>query len=271
MGDDAKPVVGILGLGKMGTPIAGHLTKAGFSVIGFDPAARQEDFDPIGVKLVTSEAEAAEKADVLFVIVGFDEEVKNIVLAPEFQARCKDGLILAIVSTVLPATLLDIEKQLPDRVTLVDCPVARGQKAADEARLLAFAAGDSVAVERCLPALRAFCTDVEHVGGIGSGQVAKMANNMMLWACFFGVFESMQLLRASGVDMDRVRTALMKSSAYSFALDLWPNARPVWARDDLVIAREVAAQLGVDVSVTAAIAEAFEKYPDPEKVYASGG
>lgn len=265
--DSAKPVVGVLGLGRMGSVIAGHLARAGFPVVGYDPVARAEDFAPLGVTLVGSEAETVGRAELVFVVVGFDEEVKDLILAPDLLARCREDTVLAIVSTVLPATLHDIRRALPAGTALVDCPVARGQVAADEARLLAFAGGEVADVERCRPALEAFCTDVEYVGPISAGQAAKLANNMMLWSAFFGVFESMQLLRASGADLDLVRTALLKSSAASFALELWPNCRPVWGPDDLRIAAEVARRFDVEVPVTDAISAAFVTHPNPEEQF----
>lgn len=262
-----RPVVGVLGLGRMGSVIAGHLARAGFPVLGYDPVARPEDFTPLGVTLVGSEAETVRRAELVFVIVGFDEEVADLVTAPEFRAACHDRTLLAMVSTVLPATLHAIRRALPAGTALVDCPVARGQLAADEGRLLAFAGGDPADVRRLRPALDAFCTDVEHVGPISAGQAAKLANNVMLWSAFFGVFESMQLLRASGADLGRVRTALLKSSAASFALELWPHCRPVWGPDDLRIAAEVARRFGIDAPVTDAVAAAFDTHPNPEEQF----
>lgn len=266
-GDSGRPTVGVLGLGRMGGVIAGHLARAGFPVVGYDPAAREEDFAPLGVTLLGSEAETVGRAELVFVIVGFDEEVKDLILAPDLLARCRDDTVLIVVSTVLPATLHEIRRVLPAGTALVDCPVARGQVAADEARLLAFAAGEVADVERCRPALDAFCTDVEYVGPISAGQAAKLANNMMLWAAYFGIVESMQLLRASGADLDRVRAALLKSSAASFALELWPYCRPVWGPDDLRIATEVARRYGIDAPVTGAVAAAFAKDPLPEEQF----
>jgi 3-hydroxyisobutyrate dehydrogenase-like beta-hydroxyacid dehydrogenase len=262
-------VVGILGLGRMGSVIARHIAAAGFRVQAYDPVAREEDFGPAGVELRSSEGGAVEGADVVLLIVGYDEEVKDIVSAPGFQASCRPGQVVAVMSTVRPSTMAEIAAALPAGVAAVDVPVCRGQVAADEGRLLALLGGAEADVQRCLPVLRAFCTDMEHVGDLGTGQVAKMANNVMLWSAYFGVFEAMQLMRGAGVDAERARQALRSSSADSWALSMWPNVRPVWAHDDLAIAKQVAAAVGVEVPVLSAVSEAFGRWPNPEEVYES--
>lgn len=255
--------IGVLGLGRMGSVIAGHLVAAGFHVFGYDPA---EPSRPLpGVVRCSSEAEVAESADAILVIVGFDEEVKTILFEERFFAALRGGHLIAILSTVQPATLNDIRATIPDQVGIVDAPLCRGQVAADEGRLLALLGGADGDLERFTPVAAAFCSDVIRVGGLGAAQVAKMANNVMLWSAYFGVFESMRLMNAAGVDIDTARDALLTSSARSWALEMWPDVRPVWAHDDLAIARTVAANLHVPVPVLESVAEAFDIWQKPEE------
>ncbi|TFB75016.1 NAD(P)-dependent oxidoreductase [Cryobacterium glaciale] len=255
--------IGVLGLGRMGSVIAGHLVTAGFHVFGYDPA---EVSHPLpGIIRCSSEAEVAESADVILVIVGFDEEVKNILFEERFFAALRSGHLIAILSTVQPATLNDIRATIPDHVGIVDSPVCRGQVAAEEGRLLALLGGADGDLERFTPVATAFCSDVIRVGGLGAAQVTKMANNVMLWAAYFGVFESMRLMNAAGVDVETAREALLTSSARSWALEMWPDVRPVWAQDDLAIAKQVAENLHVPVPVLESVADAFDIWQKPEE------
>jgi 3-hydroxyisobutyrate dehydrogenase-like beta-hydroxyacid dehydrogenase len=259
--------VGILGLGRMGSSIAHNVARAGFRVQAFDPASEPVLFPEPNIELKQSEGGAAEGADIILVIVGFDEEVKTILFQPGFVARLHAGQVIAVMSTVRPDTMNELRRGLPDFVRLVDAPVCRGQVAADEGRLLALVGGDVADVDNVRDVLGAFCTQIERTGALGTGQVTKMANNVMLWAAYFGVFESMRLMRAAGVDVDLARNALLSSSANSWALSMWPDIRPVWAQDDLEIAQQVATSLDVPAPVLASVYDAFQLWPNPEQTY----
>ena len=257
----------VLGLGRMGSVIAGHILAGGFKVKGYDPVADAKRFGEMGVELADSAAAAVAGADIVFLIVGYDEEVKGIVLDPAVVSNLHPGQVIAVMSTVRPGTMTQIQAALPPGVVIVDVPVCRGQVAADEGRLLALCGGHAADVDRCRKVLATFCSDVEHVGQLGAGQVAKMANNVMLWCNYFGIFEAMQLMRAAGVDAEQARKALQNSSADSRALSMWPDLRPVWAEDDLQIAKSVATEVGIQVPVLSAVADAFEVWPSPERYY----
>jgi 3-hydroxyisobutyrate dehydrogenase-like beta-hydroxyacid dehydrogenase len=127
----------------------------------------------------------------------------------------------------------------------VDSTVCRGGRAADEGTLLSFVGGPAEVVGRLTPVLRAYSSDVVHSGEVGSAQVAKAANNLVLWACLVADHEALALARRYGVDVEKLRQALMLSSAANDALAKWGTQTMAWAEDDMAIVAEMAAEAGV--------------------------
>src|SRR6267154_461557 len=167
----AIETVGMLGLGKMGGPIAGHLLARGFKVIGYDPVARL---------LEQAAARGARSA----------------------------------------ASARELARRLAEKsLVLLDIPLARGEAAATAGKLLIYGAGDPDAFELCRPVFGAFASDIFHLGPAGAGQVAKMVNNLILWACIAVNDEGLRLGRALGVDPERLSEALRHGSAQNWAMD----------------------------------------------------
>src|SRR5207245_11566781 len=121
----------------------------------------------------------------------------------------------------------------------------RGGGAADEGTLLCFVGGERETVARLRPVLGAFASDIVATGGVGSAQVAKAANNLILWACLVADHEALALARAYGLDVEALRHALMSSSATNGALGNWGNQTMAWAEDDMVIVGEMANAVGL--------------------------
>ena len=123
--------------------------------------------------------------------------------------------------------------------------MCRGGRAADEGTLLAFVGGPLEVVDRLTPVLACFSTDIVHTGGVGTAQVAKAANNMVMWACLVANHEALALARRSGVDVDMLRAALSKTGADNYALRHWGTNTMAWAEDDLDIVQEMAHHAGI--------------------------
>ena len=151
-----KPIdnVGIIGLGRMGLPMAGHLLAADFAVHGYDtdPAAMQ-DAQSAGVVTMNSAARTAAQSDAVILIVGFDSQVEQAVFGDEgVTAGARPGTILMVASTVAPGYMKTLARRVADLdLTAIDIPVARGEMAARSGELLVFAGGDRDAVEQCRP------------------------------------------------------------------------------------------------------------------------
>ena len=242
-----KPAVGVIGAGRMGAPIIGHLVRKGFATQACDlNPARRELVTGYGATWVESAAAMATTCDVFLVCVGFDAEVRAL-LAPDGPlGSLRRGSIVAILSTIHPDTVKELAALAePGGVHVVDSTVCRGGEAADQGTLLSFVGGSAEVVERLTPVLKAYSADVVHTGGIGTAQVAKAVNNLILWACLVADHEGLALAQHYGADIDALRKALMMSSCTNGPLDKWGTQSMAWAEDDMVIVAEMAAKAGI--------------------------
>ncbi|HWG03917.1 MAG TPA: NAD(P)-dependent oxidoreductase, partial [Beijerinckiaceae bacterium] len=145
-------------------------------------------------------------------------------------------------STVSAETMREVQDLAAQKgVDVIDAPLCRGEPAAEAGKLLVLVGGDAAVVERCQPVLSAFGSDVFRVGGLGSGQIGKMINNLLLWACVSANWEGLRLAEALGVDPEKLRQALLLSSGNNWALETWLLPRPMpWAEKDMAIVMEQA-------------------------------
>jgi 3-hydroxyisobutyrate dehydrogenase len=147
---------------------------------------------------------------------------------------------------VNPTTCAVLAEQGAQRgIHVLDAPVCRGGAAADEGTLLTFVGGDADVVARLTPVLSAYCTDIVHTGAVGSGQVAKTANNMVMWSCLIANHEALALAQRFGMDTERLRDALKLSSADNYVLRNWRVNTMAWADDDLEIVQQMACERGI--------------------------
>jgi len=232
--------IGVIGLGKMGLPMARRLAERGFAVIGYDVAlAALKAAAAAGVQPVNSPKAVAATSDLVIVVVGFDQEVETVMFGENgLLAGASDGTILAIASTIAPRTMKKLATRLPAKpaVTLLDIPLCRGEGAAQEGKLLIMGGGDKAAFDACRPAFQAFADSIFHLGPAGAGQVGKMVNNLILWASISANEEGLKLGAALGVDREALRTALLDSSAANWSLATRPEEKPMpWAEKDMSI------------------------------------
>lgn len=232
--------VGVVGAGRMGLPIIGHLARKGFRTFATDAKDKKAEVEARGAHWLPDAPALARECSVILVCVGFDHEV--VELFPRLGAR--PGTLVAILSTVHPRTVQRLAAEAKD-VHVVDSTVCRGGRAADEGTLLSFVGGPEAIVARITPVLRAYSSDVVHSGDVGSAQVAKAANNLILWACLVADHEGLALARRHGLDPERLRQALLMSSAANDALAKWGTQTMAWAEDDMAIVAQMAAEAGL--------------------------
>jgi 3-hydroxyisobutyrate dehydrogenase-like beta-hydroxyacid dehydrogenase len=236
---NAIETVGLIGLGKMGNPMARHLLARGYRVVGCDPVAEASaKARALGVRIVRSPREAAQAAELVIIVVGFESEVEEVVFGTDgILAGAEPRPIVALASTVAPRYAKRIAARLAERgVTLLDIPLARGEPAAEAGKLLIYGAGDAAAFESCRPAFAAFASDIFHLGAAGAGQVGKMVNNLLLWACTAANDEALRLGQALGVEPQRLREALIHGSGQNWSLESGAGDRPMpWAEKDMGI------------------------------------
>jgi 3-hydroxyisobutyrate dehydrogenase len=239
--------VGVVGAGRMGTPIIGHLVRKGFATRACDlDAARAAAVAKLGAQWVASPEALAPECDAILVCVGFDGEVRELLSQNGPLRKARRGAVIAILSTVHPKTVQELARETGAAgLHVVDSTVCRGGEAADSGTLLSFVGGDAEVVERLTPVLRAYSSDVVHTGGVGTAQVAKAVNNLILWACLVADHEGLALAQRYGADVDALRRALLMSSCANGPLEKWGTQTMAWAEDDMAIVAEMAVDAGI--------------------------
>ncbi|MDQ6621524.1 MAG: NAD(P)-dependent oxidoreductase [Pseudomonadota bacterium] len=249
--------IAVVGAGRMGMPIVGHLAGKGFTVLVHDAnVAKREGAEERGATWVTEAAELA-PADAVLVCVGYDREVREFCLGPRgLFNHAMPGTIVTILSTIHPRTVEELAG-LGERHALhvIDSTVCRGGWAADEGTLLSFIGGSPEVVEQMRPVLATYSSDIVHTGRIGTAQVAKAVNNLILWSCLVADHEGLALAQRYGVDIDALRNALMMSSATNGPLGNWGNQTMAWAEDDMAIVAEMANDCGIGLPLSGLVRE----------------
>jgi 3-hydroxyisobutyrate dehydrogenase-like beta-hydroxyacid dehydrogenase len=248
--------VGVVGLGRMGSPMAGHLVAAGSEVLGYDPypaaavpegvarAAAMDDMAACDVVLVTAGGRVV--GDIL---VGDDGRLRPV-------WRDRDVLVCSTVDPEEMRRLHEVAGR--DGGRLLDTPLCRGDHGARQGTLLALVGGDPEVLARTRGVLGAFCSDVVHVGGPGAGQTAKLVNNMLLWANIASVVEGLRLAERLGVQRGPLVEGLLLSSADSWVLETWDRKREIpWADEDMRMVLEAAARVDLPAPVSAMVQEAI--------------
>lgn len=259
--------VAFLGLGVMGYPMAGHLKRAGHDVTVYNRTASkaQRWVQEFGGASAATPAEAAAGADVVFMCVGNDDDVRSVVYGETGAfAGMKPGAVLWDDTTDSAALARELAAEAEKRgFGFVDAPVSGGQSGAEKGVLTVMCGGEKAAFEKAGPAARAFSCAVTHLGPAGSGQLAKMVNQICIAGIVQGLSEAVAFGMNAGLDMDRVLGVLEKGAAgswqmanrgrtmvrdefdFGFAVD--------WMRKDLGIALAEAVRNGSSLPLTALV------------------
>jgi 3-hydroxyisobutyrate dehydrogenase-like beta-hydroxyacid dehydrogenase len=250
--------VGIVGVGRMGLAMLKHLVKRGHQVTACDlDDAQRTKAREAGAATVKTPAEVARAADFVIIGVGYDDEVNEVVLGPHgLLTVLAPGSIIAVSSTAKPDTVKALDERARTQgVAVLDAPICRGRFAADEGTLLALVGGEPDVVERGRAVYRSFCSDYVHLGAVGHGQVGKTINNLLLWINAVGLIEAGRLADSTGIDLVKLREALLMSSGASDALKEWDMISFTWALKDMQIVADMTDKAGLALPVTGAIKE----------------
>lgn len=255
----------MVGLGDMGLPMAGHMARHGFEVWGYDiAAAAMERARAQGVRPARDLNDLGRRADIIVVMVQTDAQVNEAVHA--LLAAVKPDTVICVASSTAPATCRDLARRAQPRgVGVLDTPVALGPAAAVSGTLTVFVGGEARWFERARPVLAAFGKEVLHVGESGAGQVTKIANNLLLWACMSANYEVLGFARRLGVEPARLLEPLMKSSGANWSLSCWGRSTPKWAKKDLDAALALAGEAQMPLPLTALV-EQLMKEITPERM-----
>ncbi|NML25442.1 NAD(P)-dependent oxidoreductase [Zoogloea dura] len=256
--------VGFVGLGVMGRPMAGHLLVAGHELAVW--ARRADSMVPLieaGARACATPAELAACCEVVISVVTASADVEQLALAPDgLLAGFAPGAIHVDMSTIAPGTARRVAARYAEKgIGWLDAPVSGGEIGARDATLAIMAGGASEVLERVRPLLACLGKTIVHIGPAGAGQVAKACNQMIMVNAIQACAEAMRLAGAHGVDLHKLREALMGGSAASRVLDVMGGRMA--ARDfvagiqarlhhkDFAILMEEARQLGAPLPVVA--------------------
>jgi 3-hydroxyisobutyrate dehydrogenase len=209
-------VVGFVGLGAMGGPMAANLARAGFEVAAFDVDSARVSLPLRRCDSVTQVCDRA--GGVVVSIVRTLPETEAV--AAEVRRR---GLLLVVMSTINPAAMARIAGELAERgVEVLDAPVSGGVAGAEAGSLAIMAAGTPTALERARPVLDVLGRTVFHVGERpGEAQAVKLANQLMLAANIVGARAGLRLARAHGLAPDQVLPVIAESTGASWVAEHW--------------------------------------------------
>ena len=222
----AEPVaggrVGFVGLGTMGREMVLNLIKAGHAVRACDvrPEAVAE-LAAQGAVAAANPADAARDTDVVITMLPDTPHVEAVVYGADgLLGAPPRGRLVVDMSTIAPGAVRRMHADLKAAdVDFLDAPVSGGPAGARNAALSIMAGGEAAAFARAEPFFRALGTTITHVGAPGAGQAVKLCNQLVCGINIQAVCEALALARASGVDLDQLRSVLMGGSAASWMLD----------------------------------------------------
>jgi 3-hydroxyisobutyrate dehydrogenase-like beta-hydroxyacid dehydrogenase len=259
MTDDVREVtnIGLVGWGRMGGMMGHFALKAGWPVAAFDPSPEASaSAADAGATVVRDVAEVARVSDLILLVVVDDEQVKEAIAGPRgVLETAQPGTIVAICPSVRPDTCVEMaEVAAKQDVHVIDVALVGGERGAEAGALKLMCGGPAEVVDACLPAFAAFAIDVCHVGDVGAGQIAKTANNLLLWSCIRANYEALTLAKRLGVQPGKLRAFLNIGSGANRPLAEWGAQRLRWPKKDLEVALALAEDAGVDVPFIQALA-----------------
>lgn len=263
-------ILGFIGLGIMGGPMARNLLKAGYSVTGFDTEpARTAALAAAGGKAAASAADVGRASEVVFLSLPTGDIVRQVVIGEAGLATTmKPGTAIVDLSTTEPRVAQDAAAACGERgIAFLDAPVSGGEQGAIDATLSIMVGGDGATFARCRPILTCVGKSVVHMGGSGMGQAAKLINNLIVAAGFAAVCEGWALAVKAGLDPATLHDAIKGGWAGSRVMEetiprlLRRNFVPGGTVDimakDVGYALNMARGLDLPVPVTALVHELF--------------
>jgi 3-hydroxyisobutyrate dehydrogenase-like beta-hydroxyacid dehydrogenase len=250
--------IGIVGTGRMGQAMVRHLIRNGYGVVGHDIDAKARDAArALGAEVVDSPAKVGQACRFVIIAVGYDDEAEAAMLGNggllETMAK---GAVIGVSSTCTPDHVRMLAERAREKgIDVLDAPICRGARAAEEGTMLILCGGKAEVFERARPIYGTFGKDMALLGDIGAGQVGKAMNNFLLWVNGIALIEAGRLCQAYGMDLARLREALLISSGASDALKNWENVSFLWALKDMQIVAKMADKSGLSLPIAGAIKE----------------
>ena len=253
-----------IGLGVMGFPMAGHLLRGGHDVCVWNRSAAKAAAwtQQFGGRAAASPTIAVQDADIVFVCVGNDDDVRAVTIASDgVLAAMKSGAVLVDHSTASAGLARELDLACRARgIGFIDAPVSGGQPGAESGQLTVMCGGDEAIFRRVEPVIRCYAKACVLMGPAGSGQLTKMVNQICVAGVVAGLAEGLAFAENAGLDLQRVIDVIGKGAAQSWQMDNRHKTMIVneyrhgfavdWMRKDLAIVMSEAQANGSELPLT---------------------
>jgi 3-hydroxyisobutyrate dehydrogenase-like beta-hydroxyacid dehydrogenase len=270
-----RPVVGFIGLGVMGEPMCRNIRVRGrYQVIAFDldpmPLQRVAAY---GVEVATAVGALVRASDIVLASLPSGQVLEHLARAEGgLLASIRPGQIFVDLGTSPVALTRELAAAFVERgARYLDAPVARTRQAAEAGTLSVMVGGEAATFEAVKPVMAFFASEITHCGALGSGQITKILNNMVLFQTVAALSEAYAIAQKAGVDAGVLFDTLTKGSADSFALRnhgmkaIIPQTFPLrafsveYAKKDLAYALELAADAGINAEGARRVERLFDQ------------
>ena len=268
-----------LGLGVMGAPMATHLLRAGHQVTVYNRTAAKAQCwaQQYGGRFAATPREAVSGAEMVFCCVGNDDDLRSVVLGEQGAlAGMTEGAVLVDHTTASATVARELHAAARARgVQFMDAPVSGGQAGAENGQLTVLCGAEQNVFDRVAPVIAAYAKACTRMGDVGSGQLAKMVNQICIAGVVQGLSEAIAFGEAAGLDMPTVLAAIGQGAAQSWQMDNRGQTMLQgqfdfgfavdWMRKDLAIVLDEARHNGAKLPVTALVDQFYAQ------VQAAGG
>ncbi len=268
--------IAFVGLGVMGYPMAGYLAKAGHDVTVYNRTkekAASWAAEYAGV-VADTPAAAATNSEIVFCCVGDDPDVRAVILGGDGVLEgIGDGAVIVDHTTASATVAREVYEAAREKsVGFLDAPLSGGQAGAESGQLAIMVGGDADVYERVLPVMQCYAKACTLIGPVGSGQLAKMANQICIAGVVQGLSEALHFVKRAGLDPAAVIGAISKGAAQSWQMEnRWETMianefeygfAVEWMRKDLRIALEEARSNGATLQMTELVDGFYKEVQD---------
>ncbi len=262
-----------VGLGVMGYPMAGHLSRAGHELVVFNRTGTKSQrwVEQFGHRAEETPAGAARDAAFIFICVGNDDDLRAVTSGPGgVLESAPPGSVVVDHTTASANVARELEAEARKRgVAFLDAPVSGGQAGAENGALTVMIGGESEPFERAAPLIDAYARAMRLMGPSGSGQLTKMVNQICVGGVVQGLAEGLHFALAAGLDAHAAMEVISKGAAQSWQMENRSETMLAgqydfgfavdWMRKDLGIALDEARQNGAHLPTTALIDQFYSE------------
>ena len=260
--------ISFIGTGVMGAPMAQNLAKKGFDVKAYNRTyAKAQAIKADHITAYEDLVACVKDSDIIITMVGYPRDVEECY--DKIMPNAKKGAVLIDMTTSSPSLALKLGQKAQEYgLAMLDAPVSGGDIGAKEANLTIMVGGEKKSFDKCRAVFEAMGSNVTYIGGWGSGQHAKMANQILIAANIAGVMESLSYMAAQGLDREAVIKAVSSGSAASFQLnyatkkikekDFEPGFYIKHFVKDMTIAQNEASQKKIVLPILDRVLESFK-------------